>query len=769
MAVRLQMKLGLVPEADRLPDSPDQMLVVEPSVGSVARTKGALYLLVTARGTGNRLTEATRAVADTIRTEYYYDESAGIRVCMRKAIQLANKKLAHQRDRLGMGSHDTDGPIGVGVAVVRGNELYVATVGPAEAYLIRQARLSTLPDPHRERGLPTAELEPEIWRGEISVGDSLVLVSANVVARIGPDELKDAMVTLHPQSAMEHLHHRFVASDGTGSDGAVAFEATEVAATQKQHTLVPVRPPEPMAGAPDRSPIPLADEVTGGVAAVQAGAGRARNAAGGAAGRLFARVQDLLPRRNTAHRRVNPVSSRREAQRRAAFAVLAFVVVVAALGLGIYFFGSRGGDGPRIDSVTAAERAFQQAQADLAQVFGPGIDLVRDDPQKANRLLTDAYQQLQTAKDKGIAETMIAPLRSQVLGGFDRIYHVLTVASSVLFSFEKSIPKANLTALVTGPDGAPYVLEKTTKTVYRIDLKAKKATVVLRNGQVAAGTKAAEPKMLATGGLDLLILDTKNVLWRWRPADTKGTGTLSRVSVNGSSGWGTDVKAIGTFLRGDPEQALYNLYVVDPSEKQILRYSPAADGSGYPAAPTGFLATAQALDDVDGLFIDGDVYMAEGGAIKRFVAGQAGGWQVSDPGDTLLRPSPHYVDLTSPGDRQAGILYGYDQSNARIIAIDKASGAFKEQYRVTLDPGWKDLRGMYVVPGADGDPATLYWIDGRRLLSSVLTPVAVPTPSPGASATAAPSRAASPGTSGARPSASARSSPKATARASASP
>src|SRR5947207_12795351 len=107
---------------------------------------------------------------------------------MRKAVQLANKKLAHQRDRLGMGQSDMDGPIGVGVAVVRGNELYVATVGPAEAYLIRQARLSTLPDPHRERGLPTAELEPEIWRGEISVGDLLVLVSANVVARIGPDE-----------------------------------------------------------------------------------------------------------------------------------------------------------------------------------------------------------------------------------------------------------------------------------------------------------------------------------------------------------------------------------------------------------------------------------------------------------------------------------------------------------------------------------------------------------------------------------------------------
>ena len=49
MAVRLQMKLGVVAEHDRLPDSPDTLVVVEPSVGSVARSKGQLYLLVTSR------------------------------------------------------------------------------------------------------------------------------------------------------------------------------------------------------------------------------------------------------------------------------------------------------------------------------------------------------------------------------------------------------------------------------------------------------------------------------------------------------------------------------------------------------------------------------------------------------------------------------------------------------------------------------------------------------------------------------------------------
>src|SRR6188508_3262560 len=288
MAVRLHMKLGVVAEHDRLADSPDTLVVVEPSVGSVARSKGHLYLLVTSRISSRHALEATRLAAETIRNEYYYDESAGIRVCLQKAIATANKRLAHQADRLGLKTTDGNGPIGIGVAVVRGSEMYVATVGPAEAYLIRQARLSTLPDPHRERGLPSNGLEPEVWRGEVTVGDSLVLVSPNVMARLGPDELKDAMVTLHPQPAMEHLHHRFVTADGSASDAMIAIEATEVASTSKQRTLVPVRPAEPLAGAPDRGPIPLADNVTDGVAAVQAGAFRARAAAGGAMERLIA-------------------------------------------------------------------------------------------------------------------------------------------------------------------------------------------------------------------------------------------------------------------------------------------------------------------------------------------------------------------------------------------------------------------------------------------------------------------------------------------------
>ena len=94
------------------------------------------------------------------------------------------------------------------------------------------------------------------------------------------------MVTLHPQPAMEHLHHRFVAADGAGERRDDRDRGDEVASTRRPGRSSRSDPAEPLAGAPDRGPIPLADNVTDGVAAVQASAFRARVAAGGAFDRL---------------------------------------------------------------------------------------------------------------------------------------------------------------------------------------------------------------------------------------------------------------------------------------------------------------------------------------------------------------------------------------------------------------------------------------------------------------------------------------------------
>ncbi len=756
MAVRLQLKLGAVTDQDRLPDSPDTVVVVEPNVGSVGRTKGNLYLLVTSTVPGPRAREATRLVAETIRNEYYYDESAGIRQCLIKVLGIANKRLTHQRDKFGLGADGT-GPIGVAMAVVRGREMYVATVGPAEAYLIRQARLSTLPDPNGERGLPATELVPEVWRGELNVGDSLCLVSANVMARVGADALKDAMVTLHPQSAVEHLHARFVAADGRGSDGAVAFEATEVGATFKQKTLVPVRPAEPLAGAPDKSPIPLADSVAAGAAAITDVSSRARGAAGSRIDRVVWAIQDHLPKRTGRQTKASTASSRAETQRRAAVALLFFLAVASVLAGALWVVGgSRGQPGQAIKSASVAQQAFNDARADVDKLSSAGVDLIKEDRNRALQLLQDAYQQLARAEQAGYPASEIAALRATVMSGLDRIYGAVKVASTDLFTFPASAGQVKLAGIVRGADGAPYVLDTGTKTVWRIDLVKKAASPVLRSGQKTTYGKVADPKLITISGPDVLILDSKNALWRWRPLGTAGRGTLFKINVTGSSTWGTDVRVMSTFVV-DYSAAFYKLYVVDPSQQNVMVFSPNNDGSGYSSTAVPRLAANRAVDGMTALVLDGDIYATENGALERL--SPATGWKPGALPDTDIRPTSTYTILDAPNNadgsysKGTGILYVFDTTNHRVVAYAKADGHYVAQYQVAADAkAWTDLQGMLVVPPASTDATPdLWWISSTGMHVALLAAVpegsaASPSPSPSATASPKPGKSQKPGT-----------------------
>ena len=106
------------------------------------------------------------------------------------------------------------------------------------------------------------------------------------------------------------------------------------------------------------------------------------------------------------------------------------------------------------------------------------------------------------------------------------------------------------------------------------------------------------------------MVDAKNVVWRWQPANATGKGTITRVRVAGASEWGDDVLAVGTFLR-DSEANLYNFYVVDRrrSRSSATRPRPTAAAS---QAPSQWLSAA-ATSAISSVYIDGDIWLADGG------------------------------------------------------------------------------------------------------------------------------------------------------------
>ena len=539
MTVRLQMKLGLVPESQRPADSPDSVLVVEPSIGSTSRTKGSLYLVVTGVG-GGELRTATNMVAERIRHEYYYDESCGITVCLKKAIKAANREL-RVTERL-VAKHGEGGPIGIALAVVRGNELYVATVGPAEAYLVRQARLLTLPEPGPVSGLPNDEVaDAEVWHGAILAGDSLILISPNATRRIGLAPIQEAVIQLHPQVAIDQIHRQLTGGGIgiSGGDGMIALEADEVSMTQKIQPLKPVWPSDSLAGVPDRSPIPLADTIVDRVGNVQHTAKHMQRQADGITPRCLRTLRTHAAaagpaRPDHAHRR--PAGTPAPRRQR------------------------RGRHAPGPDSRGRVAVVSRRARQDLHPIAdqgpgglpagherrGPGLGQrprsTISNPPTATHLLEDAYSNIGIARANGDPDADLAAIQARVVGGLNLLYHVNVISPSVVLSFGSD----RLDGLVLGPegDGGSDVIDGTSGVVYRVDLVTRAKREIAVPGAHVSGGVVATPRLLAVGGPDVLILHSADTLWRWRPAvnAAPGDGTLVRVDVDDSGSWGSGVR-----------------------------------------------------------------------------------------------------------------------------------------------------------------------------------------------------------------------------------
>jgi hypothetical protein len=340
-------------------------------------------------------------------------------------------------------------------------------------------------------------------------------------------------------------------------------------------------------------------------------------------------------------------------------------------------------------------------------------------------LLLSAVTNLNLAESGGGPAGQISTLRTQATEALNEIFLVNNATPIDLFDFDAAGATVEIEAIVQGPDGLPYVIDNVTGAVYRIDAERGRATVVYQPGFDLYGTRTGRALLLAASGPDLVVFDASSNLWRWRPSDGTGKGTLVKLRVRDGELWGSDVKAIVGFA-ADPGTGLYRLYVVDPSARQILRYQPAPDGTGYPAAPTAYLISPMSLGAMTGIAIDGDVYMTNDGVLRRYSGGAEDEWSPAAIGDELLRPLLTPTLVMSAGASRTGIVYVWDSSARRVIAYSKAtSGAMLGQYIISDQTGASgDVRGGYILPAADGGAPTFVWAEASRVRSVVLgTPV----------------------------------------------
>ena len=200
---------------------------VPPDAQQRAR-KGATYLVADGMGGHQAGEVASQGAVDSVIAQYYSDPDPDVGASLVRAIRAANKQIHSQAladpSKSGMGTT-------LVAAVVHGRKVYVANVGDSRAYLINRAGITQITEDHSwveeqvraglltpeqarkhpQRNLVTRALgskpvvEVDLFEGEISPGDTLLLCSDGLTGRVSDQEIATIVKEHLPNEAARLL------------------------------------------------------------------------------------------------------------------------------------------------------------------------------------------------------------------------------------------------------------------------------------------------------------------------------------------------------------------------------------------------------------------------------------------------------------------------------------------------------------------------------------------------------------------------------------
>jgi serine/threonine protein phosphatase PrpC len=197
----------------------DLVTLVEPKTPFAQEArKGNLYILVEDEHGLNRGQDVCTMVTRILRKAFYNDESLSVTSSLRAAIRAANKAVYQHNLNAVV---DRRAYIGMTCAVVKGHDLFLAQVAPAQAYVLTEGKLRAMPiHPSWNPGhtSPTHFLksgvalgsslfvEPELYRCLLRSHDTFLLCSSNMSRVLEKSRVENILQEHDQQQALDTLH-----------------------------------------------------------------------------------------------------------------------------------------------------------------------------------------------------------------------------------------------------------------------------------------------------------------------------------------------------------------------------------------------------------------------------------------------------------------------------------------------------------------------------------------------------------------------------------
>jgi hypothetical protein len=693
----------------------------------------------------------------------YWRCSGPVTTAVRQAISAANAHLREENRLMPISQRRRAGLV---CAVLRDDQVYLARVGPAKAYIAQGGQVTQFPVEAQER-LPlgvSSGLDIQFSHSSLYAGDRLLLTGVSWTAGLPDGALADALSA--ERAGAEQVMLALERRAGSHPFSALVVECPSLAGPPALISSrdLPSVPSSLQPSFPSVREEPAARPTTWERPALSTpepgaeGSSRSMRASSQVPARV-AYPEDPLKRVEPTRRPLSGLSFDRVRLDQVREGLRG---VGAVLGDGARALLMRVLPEPEVAPTRHRRRAARDTLENVPLMAGIAIGipllvafvvvtfyLQRGDSQQREARVDQAYQAVEAARQAGSADA-----RTQWESALHAAEEALSVApedQEILALRDQARAKLDELDGVMRPElvelwdyGAGggrkvavsrmqvYVLDAVQGQVTQHTLDQSRQSVA---GDQSSGTSSGAPlTRVAYQGQRVgenEIGELRDIIWlsaggAWT-ADALLILTEDDELLQHSLAWGLSWVPFDTREGPNDVRVLRpydgKLYALDPAANQVWRLYYTGDGfgnaEGYFAAPAPDLSTA-----VD-MVVDGALYvLLADGQIYKFFGGEKQSYELNGLPQSLVRP----IALVSEGDATSGALYVADADAQSIVALTK-NGEFIYQIKAPVLSGGS-LAGSALASlealALDQESRTLYILASGRLYSSALPPLPEP-------------------------------------------